>query len=285
MNVKCKCQNCHGSLEFESAGVGQIVDCPHCGKKTQLYISPSSSSPRTGNQSANFITLFASKNLLVNLCSAFVGIILTILVLDLFGAIKPPSNWRPFEKTGSINAQSRNSTPIPVESDPSNMIFDAWAAPLNQLKAIEFSRLWADTEHYADEYFLFSGNVRISNDPYFFIYDNEKAAFNPESYSQLEIKSVVKGRDGTQDIIYGFIRKDLASKLLEVLASNEQTNYSGCFLLRVPNEFIENNRQKEADSSERLVRCEIFAYGPDELSVRLSAAVRRSREANPMSHE
>jgi len=48
--VKCSCQHCGGSIEFDadelersgSTGrrvLGQVVDCPHCGKPTQLYLN------------------------------------------------------------------------------------------------------------------------------------------------------------------------------------------------------------------------------------------------------
>jgi hypothetical protein len=50
MLVKCLCQHCGGSIEFDADGLersgstghrvlGQMIDCPHCGKTTQLYLN------------------------------------------------------------------------------------------------------------------------------------------------------------------------------------------------------------------------------------------------------
>jgi hypothetical protein len=42
--LKCSCEKCGGHIEFSPVGVGQLVDCPHCGGQTQL-ISISDKSP------------------------------------------------------------------------------------------------------------------------------------------------------------------------------------------------------------------------------------------------
>lgn len=50
MIAKCQCQNCGKSVEFDAdqldrAGstsnrvLGQVIECPHCGKSTQLYLN------------------------------------------------------------------------------------------------------------------------------------------------------------------------------------------------------------------------------------------------------
>jgi uncharacterized membrane protein len=50
MLAKCSCQHCGGSIEFDADGLersgstarrvlGQVIDCPHCGKSTQLYLN------------------------------------------------------------------------------------------------------------------------------------------------------------------------------------------------------------------------------------------------------
>src|ERR1039457_747153 len=49
MTANCDCQQCGKSIEFEAAELersgetsyrvlGQFIDCPHCGKSTQLYM-------------------------------------------------------------------------------------------------------------------------------------------------------------------------------------------------------------------------------------------------------
>ncbi len=49
--LKCECQKCGGSIEFPANGVGELVDCPHCGGQTKLIPSPA----RSGQKIA-FIT-------------------------------------------------------------------------------------------------------------------------------------------------------------------------------------------------------------------------------------
>lgn len=39
-SVKCNCQHCDGHIEFDSAGAGQTVECPHCQMETLLYVPP-----------------------------------------------------------------------------------------------------------------------------------------------------------------------------------------------------------------------------------------------------
>lgn len=39
--VKCGCQFCSGSIEFESEHAGETINCPHCGMETMLFIPPS----------------------------------------------------------------------------------------------------------------------------------------------------------------------------------------------------------------------------------------------------
>jgi hypothetical protein len=37
--VKGPCQHCGGRIEFPAAGLGRIVNCPHCGQRTRLEIA------------------------------------------------------------------------------------------------------------------------------------------------------------------------------------------------------------------------------------------------------
>jgi hypothetical protein len=38
MLVKCICTNCAGHLEFEEENVGEVIQCPHCGFDTALFL-------------------------------------------------------------------------------------------------------------------------------------------------------------------------------------------------------------------------------------------------------
>jgi hypothetical protein len=52
--LKCPCQKCGGSIEFPISGVGEVINCPHCGEQTQLV------SPKAGGKSAISIGLVLS---------------------------------------------------------------------------------------------------------------------------------------------------------------------------------------------------------------------------------
>ena len=46
--VNCPCQHCFGAIEFESSGLveeNSLVQCPHCGLETKLFIPPVADSP------------------------------------------------------------------------------------------------------------------------------------------------------------------------------------------------------------------------------------------------
>jgi hypothetical protein len=38
--VKCRCQHCNQSIEFEAENAGAMVACPGCGMETQLFVPP-----------------------------------------------------------------------------------------------------------------------------------------------------------------------------------------------------------------------------------------------------
>lgn len=50
-SIKCLCQTCSGHLEFDCHHAGTVIDCPHCGVETRLYI-PSSSISKEKTTSA-----------------------------------------------------------------------------------------------------------------------------------------------------------------------------------------------------------------------------------------
>jgi len=43
--IKCRCNNCDGSIEFPAHGVGQTITCPHCGTETILFNPVSTATP------------------------------------------------------------------------------------------------------------------------------------------------------------------------------------------------------------------------------------------------
>ncbi len=36
--LKCPCQHCNGNIEFPVDAIGTMVDCPHCGRQTELHL-------------------------------------------------------------------------------------------------------------------------------------------------------------------------------------------------------------------------------------------------------
>jgi hypothetical protein len=63
--LKCSCQKCGGHIEFPPGGIGEMVDCPHCGEQTKLV----STAARSGRKNA-----------------VVAGLILTLLILVAAGA-------------------------------------------------------------------------------------------------------------------------------------------------------------------------------------------------------
>jgi len=51
--VHCRCNSCQGSIEFPAHGVGETIQCPHCGLDTVLFVPGlgiiASPSPRHAN--------------------------------------------------------------------------------------------------------------------------------------------------------------------------------------------------------------------------------------------
>lgn len=43
--VKSACTNCGGSIEFPEHGLGETIDCPHCGEKIELALPKSNRRP------------------------------------------------------------------------------------------------------------------------------------------------------------------------------------------------------------------------------------------------
>src|SRR5215475_8329308 len=37
--LKGECQHCHGHIEFPAESAGLTIDCPHCGKQTELLLA------------------------------------------------------------------------------------------------------------------------------------------------------------------------------------------------------------------------------------------------------
>src|SRR5882757_214619 len=43
--LKGECQQCHGHIEFPAETVGMTIDCPHCGKPTELLLATTPEEP------------------------------------------------------------------------------------------------------------------------------------------------------------------------------------------------------------------------------------------------
>jgi|SRR6185312_1958262 len=52
--VKCKCQHCNQSLEFEADRAGETVPCPNCGMDTQLFIPQTGRLPEPSKNASTF---------------------------------------------------------------------------------------------------------------------------------------------------------------------------------------------------------------------------------------
>jgi hypothetical protein len=56
--LKCSCQKCGGNIEFPSSGLGETVDCPHCGKQTKLVSTPAKSGRKNALVAGSILILF-----------------------------------------------------------------------------------------------------------------------------------------------------------------------------------------------------------------------------------
>ncbi len=85
-NIKGNCQQCGGPFEFPVEGIGQTVDCPHCGKPTELQIAIP---PDTSGISKRQIiyTLIA----VVILVAGLVGVMLALKRAQRLKADRPES--------------------------------------------------------------------------------------------------------------------------------------------------------------------------------------------------
>jgi len=43
---KCECRHCRGHLAFPAEAAGATIECPHCGKQTELAVPPPAPAPR-----------------------------------------------------------------------------------------------------------------------------------------------------------------------------------------------------------------------------------------------
>lgn len=177
MLVKCFCQTCNGHLEFDSTISGQTVNCPHCGIETLLYIPnipnpphPPTPKKQTSAKSVRFPAIskivFPKPNL-QNLVYLAAGSVAALVIMVVLGAIKPLGTWHSTELGQDLNgrgvAREKNNNEIPVSEVYSDV---ASVIRLNgDLPTIKFPTLWADTERYFVQPFLFSGTVKTPEYP------------------------------------------------------------------------------------------------------------------------
>jgi hypothetical protein len=206
------------------------------------------------------------------------GAAASLAVVASLGGIKPLNAWGVLKKTNTAITSSSSSqdTGVVAPKDKNAMpvlaVFSDVAAVIRlqgQIPAIKFPALWADTEQYFDQPFLFSGRVRTPNSPAD-LYGQAERSLGPNTHSQIVIVSPEKGRNETEDIVLGFARRDLAKDLIALLAADERHSYSGCFLIYIPADlkYINQYKQTRGFGDQRQVKGEILAYGPDEATLR-----------------
>jgi len=174
-------------------------------------------------------------------------------------------------------SQNNNEAPvIPFTQFSSD--YNPSIIPPARLPSITFSKLWAKPNKYvgSENCFFYSGSVKISatQSPLLF---EENAALGPDSHYEISIISGLKheANDG-HDVIKGFVNKNFGEKLIDLMSEDENKIYRGCFLLCVP-EILKDNMKKNGNIfGDRVVRCEVLAFGSDEQTLRAElAAIKR----------
>ena len=234
---------------------------------------------------------------LKNLIYLAAGSIAALAIMASLGGIKPLCNWgagknTTISATANGNESQPTSTGVAGSKDTNAMPVlavyrnvNSIVGPQDELRTIKFSELWADTETYFDHAFLFCGTVRLPHSPASLpaFSDEGKAiqgAVGPDTHSQIVIVSPNQSQNDTEDIVFGFARKDLANDLIKLLGADERKSYSGCFLLQIPTELKYMNSYKESlgFGDQREVKAEIFAYGPDEATLRKALKIAKDSE-------
>jgi len=85
--AKGQCQNCDGHLEFPTAGIGQTVDCPHCGSPTLLRSHPADIAAPKGSFPAR-----SRRKVLIVLASVVLIVILAAAGTAFYRFKKPGQN-------------------------------------------------------------------------------------------------------------------------------------------------------------------------------------------------
>ena len=208
---------------------------------------------------------------LQNLVYSAVGAVVVFAVMALLGGVKPLGNWGISKRTAMpVLAVYRNVYSI--------------VGSLEEVRTIKFSELWADTEQYFDRAFIFCGTVRLPKSPAYLPDESEQRAVGPDTHSQIVIASPNQPRNDTEDIVFGFARRDLAKDLIALLGADERkSSYTGYFLLKIPTELKYINQYKQSSSALsdhdwRKVSCEVFAYGPDERTLRQALIAAKAAE-------
>lgn len=77
-HIKCPCKHCGAHIEFPSHGVGTIIRCPHCGKKTELFWSAhlAGSSNATKPRRPNRRTIWIAAAMAILLVAGFVALLM-----------------------------------------------------------------------------------------------------------------------------------------------------------------------------------------------------------------
>lgn len=308
MLVKCSCQVCNEHLEFESRNSGQTVNCPHCGMETLLYIpnipkcdAPLMPKEQVSAKAAHFPKLpklALPRPTLQNLICLAAGSVAAFAIMASMGGIKPFGSWgsgkntttsattngieSPANSAGVSGSKDKNAMHVLAVYRNVNSI----VGPQEDLRSIKFSELWADTETYFDQAFLFCGTVKLPQSPAYlpdFTYENGNPyrAVGPDTHSQIVIVSPKRSQNDTEDIVFGFAQKDLAKDLIKLLGADERKSYSGCFVLKIPTELKSSNlyKQSRGFGEQRQIEAEIFAYGPDEATLRKALLIAKASES------
>lgn len=103
--LKGLCSHCAGRIEFPAEAIGMMVDCPHCGKSTELLLEAQPEPPPAIPKRALIYTIIA----LFILAGGFAGALVALhRAQRLYGRAA---------KTTRASAPTTNASAVPAETD------------------------------------------------------------------------------------------------------------------------------------------------------------------------
>src|SRR5438477_6426892 len=112
-HLKGHCQACGGHLEFPAEAVGTSVDCPHCGKKTELWLAPPPEEPAVPRR-----TLIWTAITVLILLASLAGAVVALKRAEKRAAAKRQATPAALPASASDSQPALNDVTEPTDKEP-----------------------------------------------------------------------------------------------------------------------------------------------------------------------